>query len=117
MSESERFDRSVVMICKFLHDNHALERFCNNHANYHHITSQLPTNPGKRSKYIISHGLKSLMMQGYKCDLLTLSDFIINATSAFSWGLSVEGDNFWMKLHTKWRRAIAEAAKKYELIA
>lgn len=112
MLEKEKRDSLVLFICRFLHENKCLDKFCNNTLNYH-VGINIPKSLSlsEKTRFLIGDRLDALYEEHGSWPIW-FSDFICRFSSAFDWGYAPEGCRFWGDISDKWK----ELCKEYDTI-
>lgn len=132
MIKEEDKNMMIIMICRFLKENNALEKFCYNYSVCHNIEVDKSIRPSELTRRLISDGItRALTAWGfdfayddphnYKTSKYRLIiddimfNFIDSCHSAFYWVYTEENSDYWGNLSQKWHKYFKENRTKYNL--
>lgn len=103
MQKAMKTDKNKLtkLICVFLHNNNSLEKYCCNVLNSHYdinLDGLLFKKLSEKTLYIIKDRLRRIDINSPD----SISMFFEYWDTAFYWHETLEGRDYWIKLHYKW---------------
>jgi len=112
---NDKRKKVIALICKYLHEKKALERYIYNVCEYHNIDVSYMT-ARKRTIFVIDDCLNRLLNNNNNNLLVTyLGEFFINCSSCFEWARSIEGHRYWANLSNEWRYYLRKKNKEFKI--
>ena len=113
MQKTMKFDENKLakLICLFLRNNNSLEKYCYNVLNSHNeinLDRLLFKKLSEKTLYIIKNRLSHIDIN----NLDSISMFFEHWHTAFYWNESLEGCEYWIRLHYKWCNYFNENMEK-----
>lgn len=99
---NDKKKKVIALICKYLHEKKALERYIYNVCEYHSIDVSYMT-ARKRTIFVIDDCLNRLLNNNNNNLLVRhLAGFFLICSSSFEWAGSIEGAEYWARLSNEW---------------